>query len=296
VGIVRSPAHLAIATSLRHRVTHLPDCDLCRRDSLEHKSGPLHMIGIECGVSTGGGLPSSERMLGLGDCSGPEQLFWRRSEMNVDIIQRTISVTGVGRAAAVADIVLLDLAVETRAVAASEALAKNNKQTTAVRTALKDHNIQERDIQTTQLSINPVFARQGLDDAGPPKITGYQARNGMSVRLRDLQGAGAVIDAAVQAGGDAIRIEGISFSFADPSSLLVEARKRAIENARDRAQQLADGFGVGLGNVTSISESDFSGQRSFLESAASSFADTPISPGESEITIQITVEHEIFAK
>lgn len=216
--------------------------------------------------------------------------------MNVDIIKRTISVTGVGRAAAAADILLLDLAVETQAATASEALAANNKQTMAVLSALKDQGIQERDIQTTQLSINPVFARQDLDDTGPPEITGYQARNGMSVRLRDLQFAGAVIDAAVQAGGDAIRIGGISFSFVDPSGLRVEARKRAIADARVRAQQLADGFGVGLGDVTSISESDFSGPRSFREFAASSFADTPISPGESEITLQITVDHEIFTK
>ncbi len=216
--------------------------------------------------------------------------------MNVDIIQRTISVTGVGRVAAAADILLLDLAVEVQAATASEALAGNNKQMVAVLSALKDHGIQEQDIQTTQLSINPVFARQDPDDTGPPKIAGYRARNGLSVRLRDLQDAGAVIDAAVQAAGDAIRIDGISFSFADPAGLLVEARKRAIEDARARAQQLADGFGVGLGNVTSISESDSSGQRPFREFALSSLDATPISTGESEIVLHITVDYEISTK
>lgn len=216
--------------------------------------------------------------------------------MNVDNIQRTISVTGVGRVAATADVLMLDLAVEVQAVTASEALAANNKQTVAVLSALKDHGIQERDIQTTQLSINPVFARQDPDDTSPPKIAGYQARNGLSVRLRDLEGAGAVIDATVQAGGDAIRIDGISFSFADPAGLFVKARKRAIADARARAQQLADGFGVALGNVKSISESDFNGQRSIREFAPISLAATPISPGESEITLQITVDHEISTK
>ncbi|MGH3972597.1 MAG: SIMPL domain-containing protein [Pseudonocardiaceae bacterium] len=213
--------------------------------------------------------------------------------MNVDNIQRTISVTGVGRAAAPADILLLDLAVETQAATASEALAENNRQTAAVLSALRDQGIQERDIQTNQLSINPVFARQDPDDTSTPTITGYQARNGLSVRLRDLQGAGAVIDAAVQAGGDSIRIDGISFSFTDSSGLLVEARKRAIEDGKARAQQLADGFGVGLGNITSISESDFSGQRQFRDFAAVSLAATSISPGESEVALQVTVDYEI---
>lgn len=216
--------------------------------------------------------------------------------MNVDNIRRTISVTGVGRVATAADVLLLDLAVENQAATASEALAANNKQTTAVLSALRDRGIEERDIQTTQLSINPVFARQEPDDTGPPRIVGYQARNGLSVRLRNLQGAGTVIDDVVQAGGDAIRIEGISFSFADPSGLLTEARKRAIEDARVRARQLADGFGVELGKVTSVSESDFNGQRPIREFAALSLADTPIAPGESEITLQITVEHEISTK
>ncbi|MBW0009996.1 MAG: SIMPL domain-containing protein, partial [Pseudonocardiales bacterium] len=76
--------------------------------------------------------------------------------MSADDIRRTISVTGVGRVAAAADILLLNLAVETQAAAASDALTENNRQAAAVLSALKDHGTQERDIQTTQLSIEPV--------------------------------------------------------------------------------------------------------------------------------------------
>jgi uncharacterized protein YggE len=212
-----------------------------------------------------------------------------KRKMRIDDIQRTISVTGAGRATAVADLLLLDLAVETQAVTVSEALTENNKQATAVLSALKDHGIQERDIQTTQLSIN-----QETDNASPPKIIGFRVRNSLSVRLRDLQRAGVVIDAAVQAGGDATRIDNISFSFTDPSSLLVEARKRAVADAKDRAQQLTDGLGVALGNVISISESDSSG-RPIREFAAFT-VDTPILPGESEVSLQITVSFEISTK
>ncbi len=212
--------------------------------------------------------------------------------MSVDDSQRTVSVTGVGRVAAAADLLVLNLAVETQAVTASDALAENNKHAAVVLSALKDHGIQERDIQTTQLGIDPVLARQDPNDTQPPKIVGYRVRNGLSAKLRDVPAAGAVIDAVVHAGGDAIRIEGISFSFADSAHLLAEARKRAIADARARAQQLAGGLGVGLGNVISISESDLGGgpaPRVFATAAV-------IVPGESEVTLSVTVDYEISTK
>jgi uncharacterized protein len=209
--------------------------------------------------------------------------------MSTNDIQRTINVTGVGRVTAAADLLTLSLTVETQAPTVSEALAENNKQAEAVLSTLKAHGIQERDIQTTEFSINPV-----TDNGNPPKIVRFRTRNGLSAKLRDLQAAGAVIDAAVQAGGDATRIENISFSFADPSNLFVEARKRAIADAKDRAQQLANGLDVGLGNIISISESDFSGPtiRAFSAFASS----TPILSGESEVSLQVTVSYGISTK
>lgn len=217
--------------------------------------------------------------------------------MGAEDIQRTISVTGVGQVAAAADLLLLNLAVETQAVTTSDALAANNKQAAAVLSALKDHGVQERDIQTTQLNIDPVMAQRDQDDTRPPRIVGYRVRNGLSAKLREIDGAGAVIDATVQAGGDAIRIEGISFSFAEPSSLLSEARKRAIEDARDRAQQLTDGLGVKLGAVLSVSEPDLGDVPMARGREFSNFAfaaSTPILSGESEVTLRINVSYEIF--
>jgi uncharacterized protein YggE len=212
--------------------------------------------------------------------------------MSADDIQRTVTVTGVGQVAAAADLLLLSLAVETQAVTAADASAENNKQSVAVLSTLQDHGIQKKDIQTTQLSLDPVLTQQDRNGTRPPKIVGYRVRNGLSAKLRDVQGAGAVIDAAVQAGGDAIRIEGISFSFADPSRLLVEARTRAIDDARARAQQLADGLGVGLGNVISISDSDLNVRptpRGFSAAAV-------ILPGELKTALQVTVSYEISTK
>lgn len=218
--------------------------------------------------------------------------------MSTQYIQRTISVTGLGQVAAAPDLLVLNLAVETQAVTASDALVENNKKATAVLSALRDHGVQERDIQTTQLSIDPVFERRDPNDTNPPKIAGYRVQNGLSAKLRDVHSAGAVIDAAVQAGDDATRIEGISFSFADPSSLRVEARKRAIGDAKDRAQQLANGLGVELGNVTSVSELEPSGGPTVREFRSAAFVaeSTPVLPGESEVSLQVTVSYEISAR
>jgi uncharacterized protein YggE len=119
-------------------------------------------------------------------------------------------------------------------------------------------------------------------------------RNRLGIELQDIGSAGLVIDPAVQTGGDATRIENISFSFADPSRLLIQARKRAIDDAKDRAQQLADELGVRLGNVISISESEAnSGPRPFFRAAVQEA--TAILPGQSEVTDQVTISYEIAA-
>jgi uncharacterized protein len=214
-------------------------------------------------------------------------------EMSVEHSQRTISVTGVGRVKASADILVLSLAVETQDVTASGALTKNNGQVSAVLSALRDHGIKERDIQTTQLSIDPVMERQDQNNTRPPMIVAYRVRNGLSATLREISRAGVIIDAAVQAGGGAIRIDGVSFSFAEPANLLSEARKRAIDDAKNRTRQLADGLGVGLGDVISISESDRSGGSTTIRQLAAFTEPTPVLPGETEVFIQVTVDYAI---
>jgi uncharacterized protein YggE len=209
--------------------------------------------------------------------------------MSADNIEHTISVTGIGRSTAAADIALLNLAVETQAVTASDALTENSKLATAVLSALKDSGIHEQDVETTGLSIVPLQD----DKARPPKIVSYRVRDGLNAKLRNIHDAGVVIDAAVQAGGDALRIENISFSLADPSSLLVKARKQAIADAKERANQLASGLGVKLGNVVSVSESESRTGPKFLALEVGN--STPILPGQSEVADQVTVSYEIDA-
>jgi uncharacterized protein YggE len=213
--------------------------------------------------------------------------------MGTDNHTRRMTVTGVGQVTAPPDLLLLNLAAETEAATTSDALKENNKQVSNVLSALKDHGIHKGDIQTTELRIDPVTEQRKPNDTSTPKIIGYRVRNALDAKLRDIQGAGTVIDAAVEAGGDASRIDSISFSYADPSKLLSEARKKAMNDAKDRAQQLATGLGARLGPIISISESDQNGPpvRRFTHAA---FAETtPVLPGESTVTHQVTISYEI---
>ena len=90
-------------------------------------------------------------------------------------------------------------------------------------------------------------------------VTGYEVSNRLVVKIRDLDLVGAAIDGAAAAAGDSTRLRGIDFSVEDTSGLEQEARAAAVENATDKAGQLAEGMGVTLGRVVSVNESDFGG-------------------------------------
>ncbi|MGH2708223.1 MAG: SIMPL domain-containing protein, partial [Actinomycetota bacterium] len=125
-------------------------------------------------------------------------------------IRRSVKVTGLGRVAAPPDVLTLTLAIETQAPTVSQSLGENNEATSEVISALRERGVEERDLQTTGLSIDPVFELLGPNDPGPPKIVAFRTRNSLRAKLRDLAGTGSIIDAAIQAGGDASRLEGVS--------------------------------------------------------------------------------------
>jgi len=213
-------------------------------------------------------------------------------------LHRSMTVTGTGRVSARPDILSLSLAVETQGPTVAQTLADNNQRMTAVMSALKEHGVQERDLETTQFTIHAVLQTH---DNQPATIVGYQASNAVTAKLHDLEkpgnleAAGATIDAAVKAGGDASRLQGISFSIEDPAPLLTKARAQAVEDAQAKARQLTDGAGIKLGEVITISESQVSAPESrpirFAEDAA-----PPIAPGEQEVTVTVTIDYELLTR
>ena len=195
---------------------------------------------------------------------------------------RTITVVGTGEVRGTPDVADLVLGVSGRAGSAAEVMARIADRAQKVIDALHDAGVSDDDIQTADLSVNPV-----LDDDGTVK--GYEATNTVTVRIRDLSKAGGIIDSAAAKAGDDIRVQGITFSIDDDSALLAAARTKATKRARAQAEQLASGADVEVGAVRSISESTNVVPLTYTGDAAAKAAETPVMPGSQTLSVQATV-------
>lgn len=199
---------------------------------------------------------------------------------------RTITVTGHAEANAVPDVAVLSIGVETKAETPGKALAENAERMTAVMEKLKSADIAERDLQTSQLGIWPVFAEHRQNS----EVVGYQASNQLSVTIRDIDRLGSLLDDAVADGAN--RVNGPTFSIADPEPLLIAAREAAVKDGIAKAERYAAAAGVKLGDVISIDESRSSPAVPRHMRAQAMEASTPIAAGETTIAADVTM---IFA-
>ena len=193
-----------------------------------------------------------------------------------------ISVTGEATISAPPDLAQIDGGVTSEAKSAREASEANNTAMGKVLLALKGVGIEEKDIQTSRLSLQPESA-PNRGGGGAPTIVGYRASNRVTVRLRELKLAN-VIDAMVGAGAN--DIGGISFKVSNASKLLDDAREQAIADARRKAEIYAKAAGVTLGTPISIAEENNTAPAPYRRMAAG-MAATPVAPGEE--TLQVTV-------
>ncbi|MBW2692834.1 MAG: SIMPL domain-containing protein [Deltaproteobacteria bacterium] len=209
--------------------------------------------------------------------------------------QAGISVSGHGSVVVVPDIAVLTLGVEVIAPTVAAARSKVAGAMKAVRSSLDANDIGGDDIKTLSFNIQPQYQHRRDEQR---EITGYTVSNRVSVKVRDLDTVSTVLDDATEAGGDAARINGISFAVDEPEQYESDARKAAVEDARKRAEELAALAGVKLGKVRSITESSASmpfAERGYggvmLQSAAA--PRTPISPGETEISLSVSIVYRI---
>src|SRR3990170_2444594 len=154
-----------------------------------------------------------------------------------------ISVTGTGEASGAPDLALLTLGVSTEKRSVKEARDQAAEAMDAVLSSLRDNGVEEKDIQTRQLSIEPQF--DYID--GRQQLRGFRVTNIVSAKLRDLDKVGEVIDGAAGAGGDLIQVQGLSFTIEEPDDLRAQAREEAVNEARAKAERLAELAGVKLG-------------------------------------------------
>lgn len=221
-------------------------------------------------------------------------------EKNVSEKQQAfIVVNGEGEVQSAPDMAILDLTVLREAKTAREALTDNNKAMTKVLAAMKEAGIEERDLQTSGINIQPTYTypteKNGLK---APKIVGYNVTNGLTVRVRDLEKVGDLLDKSIDLGVN--QSGGLRFVNDDSSKQLAEARKKAMENAMEKAKILTETAGAKLGRPLEISEYSnnprpvaMNRSKMVAMSAEAAGDSVPVSAGENSYNVNVTVKFEI---
>ena len=200
-----------------------------------------------------------------------------------------ITVTGTGTVTGTPNQLLLAMGVQVNGGSVSAALAQANQATDSVTAALKGLGVASADIQTSGLSIYPSYS----DRSQVP--TGYQVTESLTATLRQLDKAGQQIQAAADAGGNAITVSNVSLNLTDDGPLLAVARANAMKDARAKAEQFARAAGEQLGQIISITPVGSSGPPVFnpMASASAGSAAVPISAGSQQVSVSVTVVYAV---
>lgn len=204
--------------------------------------------------------------------------------------QRHVTVSAEGQVSARPDVARINSGVLTEAASAKEALSANSVAMERLFAGLKAAGIAAEDIKTTSFDVSPRY--QNNRDGTAPRIDGYRVNNGVTVVVRDLDNLGGLLDQLVNLGAN--RIGGLSFDIAKADTLQDEARKKAIANARQRAELYATAAGVRLGKVLVISEDAMHVlPRGPMIAHAAAAESVPIAEGSQEITARVTVTYAL---
>ncbi len=204
-----------------------------------------------------------------------------------------LSVSAQAEARRVPDVATLSAGVVTRAGDANAAMRANAEQMDKVMAAIRAAGIAERDTQTSGVNLNPDYR---YEENKAPVITGYQASNTVSIKVRDLSRLGKVLDALVASGAN--QINGPSFEIDEPEAVYDEARQAALKKAQARARMYAEALGLQVRRIVSISEGG--GFRPpvpmpmmAMARGRAEAADTAISPGETALSANLDVVFEL---
>jgi hypothetical protein len=211
-----------------------------------------------------------------------------------------LTVSAEGRSSRAPDLAVFTAGVATTGKTAGEALSENSAAMNRVIQALKRAGIAERDVQTSNLSLNPVYASRprsanSLEEEIPP-ILGYRANNTVTVKQRKLEQYGRVIDTLVASGAN--QVNGPEFQMDEPDAAMDEARTQAIRKARERANLYARAAGLRVVRILTISEGGGYSPRPPVMYAraamdAAEGAPTPVAAGEVEVQVNISVSFEL---
>ena len=245
----------------------------------------------------GVGLALVLAIVGLAGCGVGATTLGEMQELNLSSQQAGIWVTGQGKVMAVPDIATLRLGIEAEEASVAEAQTQVSEAMEGVKTALTENGVVEKDIQVQDFSIRRITKWDRVKEEAV--VTGYRVTHMVTAKIRDIDKAGAIIDAVAEAGGDLTRIDSISLSVDDPSEYYEEARQKAMVDAKAKGEQLAELAGVTLGKPTYISEGMQVPTPRYaavpgMEYAEEVVVETQISPGEMEISLTVQVAYAIL--
>ncbi len=205
----------------------------------------------------------------------------------------TTTVTGNARVLYVPDVGFVQVGVSSNGATAAEAWKKNEEIVKKVFAALKEQGVEDKDMKTGSISIQPVYTTP--KPGQQPKLLGYNVSYDLNVTVRKLDQMGALLDSMVEAGAN--RNMNISFGCSKLEELIKQARVKAVADAREKANLYVTGVGARLGDVLSISDTPYALQvRNYPVDAMAlkeGKASLPIAAGEQEMTFSITITWEI---
>ena len=200
---------------------------------------------------------------------------------------RQVTVVGSGHVQGVPETLTADVGIEFTARDVTAAMDQTNTRQQAVIDALANAGVDRKDISTTDVSLQPQY-----DTAGAA-VTGFRAANSIRVKIHPAGAASRLLAVIVGTGGDATRINSVSYSIADDSQLVKDARARAFQDAKDRAAQYAQLSGLGLGKIISISEASGGAATPAPVPRSGMEAAVPLEPGQQTVSFSVTAVWEL---
>jgi uncharacterized protein YggE len=203
--------------------------------------------------------------------------------------ERGIAVTGSGRVSLPPDTAVLELGAEARAAQLADATAEVDRRMRAVLAQVKAAGVREADVRTAGYTIDPIAESRPPGDPGV-RIVGYRVSNVVNVRTRDVAGVGRVVDAAVTAGANIVR--NVHFTLEEPTRAEAEARALAMQDAAEKARQIAAAAGLRLGRLVSVTESGPVRPVARM-TMTTAMAPGPVEPGQLDVTITLEARYAI---
>jgi len=230
----------------------------------------------------------------LGASAIPASLMAQQAMTAIPVLAGTrLDISATGEVTRVPDLAIISAGVQTLQPTATAAIEENAAKMERVRTSLRRAGIEDKDIQTSSISLNPEYQ---YDQNRPPRLTGYRASNTVNVKFRDLKRTGAILDALVAEGANTIN--GPNLTIDKPESALDEARAKAIANGRARAALYARALGMQVVRLLSVSESGGYAvpppmPMVMMAQERGAAADTKIDPGTQQLQVTVSMSFEL---